>query len=410
MIDDSTSIPRIPADARLFREEYFTRRRPVVVEGIFAGTALSEITTMPQVRASLGADRVGVRGNYMNGMMSQLEAFSSGTISARDLYSQLVSEQKITISEYMDLVERAGGREPFMKYVNEQPAPPSVMSRLGSPQFFEDIGVPEIIPTENNPALDAALPEAAGRCVFFMANAGNAADTHSDWDGRHVLNYEIAGRKRFVLFPPEAGLKLGAVEAFLMPRLRRMPDDERHAMLRYAGGCEVVLEPGDAIYMPPFYFHHIDYITDALGIAIRFAAPPRRIINLMVETHRDLYIQNVWARVVLDPERPEHVEAVARIEALLVADHPSRLAKYQAIHELCRDLCEAWGVFPGGDCHLPWVSPTDLLHRALSTAYVRPPDSWSKPRQRWWRFKETSRLAAATMMSRVVSLIEGSAS
>ena len=403
------TIPRIGADPVLFREQYVAKRRPVVVQGIFASSALSAMTTMPEVRASVGTGRVGVRGNYMNGMMGQLESFINGTVGARDLYSQLVSEKKVSIAEYMDLVAASAGREPFMKYVNEQPPPPEVMGLLGMPSFFEEIGVPALVPAENNPTLDALLPEAAGRCVFFMANAGNAADAHSDWDGRHVINHQVVGRKRFVLVPPESGLKLSAVEAFLMPRFRHMPDEERHALLRYAGGAECILEPGDAIYMPPFYFHHIDYLTDAIGVAIRFGAPARRIINLMVETHRDLYLQNVWARITREPSLPAHVAAVDRIEQALLAHHASRLAKYSAIRDLCRDLCTSWKIFPGGDSHLPWVSQSDLLERPLSTAYIRPPDAWSKPKQQWWRIKETSRLAAATVASRVVSLIEGPA-
>jgi hypothetical protein len=404
--EPSTEIPRIPASGRRFRDEFLTERRPVVIQGLFEGTDLGAIRTMDAVRERFGRAELSLRNNYMSSVIAQLDAFTTGRISARSMYRSLVSERKTTVADYVDAMKVEAPRNPYMAYANEQPPPPEMLRTFGKPEFFDEISVSELVAGVLDIDIDVKLPASAARCFVFMANAGNAADTHTDWDGRQVLNYEVAGRKRFVLFPPEAALKLSTVQIFPMPRLRTLSDEDRLALLRYAGGCECILEPGEAVYMPPFWFHHIDYLTDALGVGIRFAGPPAAFTKLFYETHRDFYMQNAWARIIQDPTTPEHVDALARIQSALVDHHPSRLAKYRAVQQVARDLCVEWKIFPAAGRGGTWVSQTELLERPLSTTYLQPPEAWTPGRRRWWRVREASRLAAVTLAMRFVDIIE----
>src|SRR5258708_35700848 len=84
---------------------------------------------------------------------------------------------------------------------------------------------------------------------MFMANRGNASDLHTDWDGRDVLLYQLFGRKRVVLFPPDAAPKLHPIDIFSTLPLSEMDDLERRPLITHAGGVEHLLMPGHAICM-----------------------------------------------------------------------------------------------------------------------------------------------------------------
>ena len=89
--------------------------------------------------------------------------------------------------------------------------------------------------------------------------------THNDRD--HNLACVIAGRRRFVLFPPEqvSNLYVGPLDnppplSLVDPEA---PDLERFP--RYAGAITAAqvawLEPGDALFMPKYWWHHVTSLS-----------------------------------------------------------------------------------------------------------------------------------------------------
>lgn len=85
--------------------------------------------------------------------------------------------------------------------------------------------------------------------------------THNDRD--HNLACVIAGRRRFLLFPPEQvnNLYIGPLDnppplSLVDPE---QPDDERFPKFREAMRAAVVahLGPGDALFMPKYWWHHV---------------------------------------------------------------------------------------------------------------------------------------------------------
>jgi ribosomal protein L16 Arg81 hydroxylase len=60
-------------------------------------------------------------------------------------------------------------------------------------------------------------------------------------------------------------------------------------MSRYVDWYEVMLEPGDVLYNPPFYWHHVANITDNVSVGVRWysfrdamqAAPLKNILSFM---------------------------------------------------------------------------------------------------------------------------------
>lgn len=99
---------------------------------------------------------------------------------------------------------------------------------------------------------------------------GNAVTTPAHFDESHNIACVIAGRRRFTLFPPEqiANLYIGplghaptgtpiSMVSFAQPDLARHPRF-REAL---ANAQAAELEPGDAIYIPPLWWHHVESLA-----------------------------------------------------------------------------------------------------------------------------------------------------
>jgi hypothetical protein len=96
---------------------------------------------------------------------------------------------------------------------------------------------------------------------------GNRVTTPVHFDEQHNIACVACGRRRFTLFPPEqiGNLYIGPLDfaptgaAISLARLDQL-DDPRFPRLKLAMDHARVaeLEPGDAIYMPPLWWHHVE--------------------------------------------------------------------------------------------------------------------------------------------------------
>lgn len=94
---------------------------------------------------------------------------------------------------------------------------------------------------------------------------GGAVRTQTHHDPEHNLACVIAGRRRFLLFPPEqvGNLYIGPIDKPFPPPLSLVdpaaPDFERFPKFRQALDAARVahLEAGDAIFMPKYWWHHV---------------------------------------------------------------------------------------------------------------------------------------------------------
>jgi hypothetical protein len=96
---------------------------------------------------------------------------------------------------------------------------------------------------------------------------GNRTVTPTHFDSQHNIACVVCGTRRFTLFPPEQlpNLYVGPLDfaptgaAISVARLDR-PDDPRYPRLKVALAAAQVAElhPGDAIYIPPLWWHHVE--------------------------------------------------------------------------------------------------------------------------------------------------------
>ncbi len=174
---------------------------------------------------------------------------------------------------------------------------------------------------------DVCLPEIglrfSRRFVFsFFGCRGSTTPLHYDIDMAHVLHAVIRGRRRVRLFPPEASTAL-----YRHPCTVRSyvdldnPDLTRFPALVHATGFEVVLEPGQALYMPPGWWHEFHYLDAGMGVSLR-AAPSR--LRLRARSLRNLLVTSPLDRLAnrLSPQawyRWKCRSAMRRAAALIAA-------------------------------------------------------------------------------------------
>jgi hypothetical protein len=107
---------------------------------------------------------------------------------------------------------------------------------------------------------------------------GNRGQTATHWDLAQNIACVVGGRRRFTLFPPDQlqNLYIGPLDFTLAGQPISLvdlqdPDYERYPRFREAflNAQSAELEPGDAIYIPSMWFHHVAAL-DAFGVLINF--------------------------------------------------------------------------------------------------------------------------------------------
>ncbi|MBB3223355.1 cupin-like domain-containing protein [Pseudoduganella umbonata] len=121
-------------------------------------------------------------------------------------------------------------------------------------------------PTENRaPPMEQLRDPAVAPRLWL----GNEVITPAHFDESHNLACVVGGRRRFTLFPPEqvANLYLGPLDFAPTPTpislvAFRAPDFGRFPKFREALEHAIVaeLEPGDALYIPSLWWHHVESI------------------------------------------------------------------------------------------------------------------------------------------------------
>jgi len=116
------------------------------------------------------------------------------------------------------------------------------------------------------------------RFVFsFFGCRGSTTPLHYDIDMGDVLHTVIQGRRRIRLFPPSSSVAL-----YQHPFTVRSyvdlttPDFDRFPALASAEAYEVILEPGQTLYMPSGWWHEFFYLEAGVGVSLRAPSPKWR--------------------------------------------------------------------------------------------------------------------------------------
>ena|ERR1700693_922125 len=119
---------------------------------------------------------------------------------------------------------------------------------------------------------------------IFIGPPGCVTNLHQDMWGTHFWMAHLAGRKRWILFPPDqseflypyprnsAGgpAKRGAVPYQVHPH---KPDLERFPLFEKAKGLEITVQPGELIIVPSNWSHWVASLDPTISLTHNYMGP-----------------------------------------------------------------------------------------------------------------------------------------
>jgi hypothetical protein len=129
----------------------------------------------------------------------------------------------------------------------------------------------------SHPHVKAQMHHDRSHNFFYQVNQRNPAHhtTHEPFRRIHLLPVQIRGRKRVTLYDPAAHQQLHTYPAIAGARRQSQIDFEQaEAMVGSAlvdleaYRWEVELQPGDMLYIPPFWFHEVEALDLSVSVAV----------------------------------------------------------------------------------------------------------------------------------------------
>ncbi|TFW16248.1 cupin-like domain-containing protein [Duganella callida] len=149
--------------------------------------------------------------------------------------------QDMTMGEYLDAAERAEGLPPYLGNLELR----ELNNMCHWPAYFDKIGPPR----------------------FWIGPAGTVTPLHCDFDDN--IFAQIWGTKRIFLAPPHHDAFLSPREAnpilFGSPFDPEAPDYAQFPLARQATMIEVIVQPGDMLYVPAGWYHQVRALTFSLS-------------------------------------------------------------------------------------------------------------------------------------------------
>jgi hypothetical protein len=116
--------------------------------------------------------------------------------------------------------------------------------------------------------------------MLFTGGAGSITHMHYDIDLSHILHTQFAGRKRVLMFPHNEQYKLyrKPFEVLSLADFSNYYQDgkvdyEKFPALKLAEGFDFIMEPGDTLFMPAGYWHHMEYLDSGFAMSLRALQP-----------------------------------------------------------------------------------------------------------------------------------------
>ena len=242
-------------DERTFREEIATRYQPAVLRGV--------ANDWPAVRAALTSPAA---------FCSYLTAFDGGSpVDAILLKPQ--ERGRISYNNAMDGFNFVHNRLPIS----------AIVEQLSRYALFDE---PPAVAVQSAPVAECLPGFAAENRLSILDEGvapriwlGNRVTVPTHFDESSNVACVIAGQRRFTLFPPEqvANLYIGPLDfaptgaAMSMVQLAE-PDFARFPKFKdaLAAAWSAQLGPGDAIFIPTLWWHHVESLDPKLNALVNY--------------------------------------------------------------------------------------------------------------------------------------------
>lgn len=224
-----------------FKNNYYLPKKPLVITGLAKKWPAYNKWTWEYFKGIVGDKKVGLYNNVKS------DAYTP--INTADDYK--------TFGEYIDMIQSGPAAWRIFLF--------NIFSH--APELVKDFSWPEELMT----GFVKKYP------MLFTGGATSITHMHFDIDLSHILHTQFAGKKRVLLFQHEEQHKLyrKPFEVLSLADFSNYsegsgnPDYEKFPALKYATGYELIMEPGDTLFMPAGYWHHMEYLESGFAMSLR---------------------------------------------------------------------------------------------------------------------------------------------
>lgn len=211
-----------------FFRRYYLRHRPVLIRGAIAGSVAVRTWTPRRLAERFGEQRIEITAGREGDPDYETNFRTTATsVSLREFVDRLVAEPE--------------GNDFYLVARNDffrNPAFRPLRRELGAPADIVD-----------------AETTLSGAVKLWIGPAGTLTPLH--FDQHSILFGQVFGRKRFWLIPPFDAPRLYLRRRFYSAVDMEAPDLIRYPRFAGARVTEVVVEPGDLLFLPAGWFHGV---------------------------------------------------------------------------------------------------------------------------------------------------------
>jgi hypothetical protein len=231
-----------------FRDKYLNQARPLVIRGAARHWASAKKWTPQFFGDTYGDDEIVLTSDHI----ANADNAPQNRITLREIVAGLDNPD---VSKYARFV-------PILSY---------------HPELFDDLDV-EWLGRRIDPRGKVKLWGNEGRGTslrshLFLGRQGAKTEVHCALTNNMFVN--VYGRKQWHLISPEYDPLLyspvnwgpGLYGTAVTPE---GPDFDQFPLQRYVSGYKFTLEPGDVLFNPPFWWHHVRNVTNCISIGIRW--------------------------------------------------------------------------------------------------------------------------------------------
>ena len=248
------SISDLTADR--FRAEFLAKNVPVIVTGALSSWNLQKNWTPAALRRDFGSKTVQVYNNYfdLKGLMPLSKYFDQHFDQPED-----ASRTSFPYVRWYTQLRDA-------KFVWADDAFAEMTDRWGLPPFLpsSEYVLPLVPRGENaNPAF-ISYP-AKG---LFISRRGGRTGLHVDPWGSCAALCQLHGTKHWYLYSPDQEQFLRNGEELVdikQPNKEKFPDFDKATLT-----AQCIIHPGEVMYVPHGWFHHVDTLTDSVSMTWNF--------------------------------------------------------------------------------------------------------------------------------------------
>jgi hypothetical protein len=232
-----------PAD---FIDNYLYRAKPIVLRGVARHWVCCRRWSPQYFADTCGDDRVILINDHI-----ATDESVEDEMSLRDIVANLDSPK--------------GGYARFVPILNNHP---ELYQDFDTQWLAQRIARDGRVKLWNQTGKGKSL-----RSHLFIGAKTKKTEIHCALTNNFFIN--VYGKKRWFIVSPAANPLIyspvnwgpGVFGTEVSPT---DPDDGRHPLWRYVDMYEVVLEPGDILFNPPFWWHHVTNMTESVAIGIRW--------------------------------------------------------------------------------------------------------------------------------------------